>query len=172
MEKKTPAQQWHRATHRILTDLQHRCMRRTAPEEWNLATNYHEPDVTAAEFIRTFRSVSFHGGRLLQKEEAAKKKQTCACLKVIPPRSKEGSHEEVWLQVFTDLYGFRGHNPKNPGVFLLSPWEFLMRWECLQLPKPKSRVDNDHVALSIWLEGPDPEDPGDTHRWSQYGSRE
>ena len=42
-----------------------------------------------------------------------------------------------------------------------------MHWECLRLPKPKKRLDDDHVALSIWLEGPDPEDPSDKHR--RYG---
>ena len=156
MEKKTPGQQWHRATHRMLTDLQHRCMRRTAPEEWNLATNYNEQDVTAAEFIRTYQSIAFTGKRLLEKEEAAKKNQTSTCMKVVPPLSKGDSDKEVWLQVFTDLYGFRGHNPKNPGVFLLSPWEFLMHWECLRLPKPKSRGQDEGVPLSIWLEGPSP----------------
>ena len=38
-------------------------MRRTAPEEWNLAVNYHEHDVRAAEFIRTYMSIDFNGGR-------------------------------------------------------------------------------------------------------------
>ena len=32
------------------------------------------------------------------------------------------------LQNFEDIYGFRG---KDPAVFLLSPWEFLMHWECV-----------------------------------------
>ena len=58
---------------------------------------------------------------------------------------------------------FRGHNIKNPGVFLLSPWEFLMHWECVRLPRPSGR-DN---ALSIWLEGPRPDDPNDEIR--SYG---
>ena len=38
-------------------------MRRTAPEEWNLAVNYHEQDVTVAEFIRTYMSIVFNGHR-------------------------------------------------------------------------------------------------------------
>ena len=54
MKDKGVGKLWHRVTHRVLVDLQHRCMRRTAPEEWNLASNYHSHDVTAAEFIRTY----------------------------------------------------------------------------------------------------------------------
>ena len=33
MEEKTAAQQWHRITHRVLTDFQHRCIARPAAEE-------------------------------------------------------------------------------------------------------------------------------------------
>ena len=54
MEKKTPAWQWHRATHRAILDLTYRCQRRTAAEEFNLAKNDREQDVTAAGFVRTF----------------------------------------------------------------------------------------------------------------------
>ena len=38
MDKKSAAQKWHRITHRVLIDAQHRCVRRTAPEEFNLAS--------------------------------------------------------------------------------------------------------------------------------------
>ena len=61
LKDKTAGQRWHRLTHRILIDQQHRCMRRTAPEEWNLAINYHEQDATSAEFVRTYMSVVFNG---------------------------------------------------------------------------------------------------------------
>ena len=64
LRDKSAGQRWHRLTHRMLIDQQHRCMRRTAPEEWNLAVNYHEQDVTAAEFIRTYRSIVFNGDRM------------------------------------------------------------------------------------------------------------
>ena len=63
LRDKSAGQRWHRLTHRMLIDQQHRCMRRTAPEEWNLAVNYHEQDVTTAEFIRTYMSIAFNGDR-------------------------------------------------------------------------------------------------------------
>ena len=91
MEKKTAAQQWHRVTHRLLLDLQHRCMRRTAPEEWNLATNAHEQDATAAEFVRTFQSISFNGRDLLQRLEGEKKKEGVSVTRVTD------GQKNVWL---------------------------------------------------------------------------
>ena len=48
LKDRTSGQRWHRITHRVLADQQHRCMKRTAPEEWNLSVNSHEQDVTAA----------------------------------------------------------------------------------------------------------------------------
>ena len=59
LEDKTPGQQWHRITHRVFTDFQHRCMTRTALEECNLSANWDEHDVKKAEFVRTFQSNSF-----------------------------------------------------------------------------------------------------------------
>ncbi len=85
MEDKRPGQQWHRITHRVLTDLQHRVMRRTAPEEWNLAAYHHDQDPTTAEFLRTYESVEFQGGVLLRRLEAeAKRAAKRDVTKVIP----------------------------------------------------------------------------------------
>jgi hypothetical protein len=72
MTDKTQGQRWHRITHRVLTDLQHRVMRRTAPEETNLAINYNDHDPTSAEFVRTYMSVTFPGGNLVRRLEAEK----------------------------------------------------------------------------------------------------
>ena len=147
LKGKTAAQQWHRVTHRMLSDLQHRCIRRTAPEEWNLASSMNHADVTRAEFVRTFRSADFNGLDLIKRLETEQKRDSVReCWKRLPPSSAaEDSEHDVWLQHFTDLYGFRGCNPHNTGVFLLSPWEFLMHWECKRLPSPASS------ALSKWV---------------------
>ena len=42
----------------------------------------------------------------------------------------------MWLRHYPDLYGYRGCNQHNTGVFLLSPWEFVTHWECIKLPAP------------------------------------
>ena len=70
---KSVGAKWHRMTHRVLQDLQHRCMLRTAPEEVNLAINANEHDVKNAEFLRTFMSADFPGGQLVQRLEQEKK---------------------------------------------------------------------------------------------------
>ena len=59
MQQKNAAQKYHYITHRMMQDMQHRCIARTAPEEWNLAANWHEHDAKNAEFIRSFE----HTGR-------------------------------------------------------------------------------------------------------------
>ena len=56
---------WRRMTHRIYSDQHHRCVRRTAPEEWNLAEGMSHHDVLQAEFVRTFPSTDFPGRDLL-----------------------------------------------------------------------------------------------------------
>ena len=59
LEKKSASQKHHYITHRIMQDVQHRHMARTAPEEWNQAANWGEHDVKNAEFIRTLMTQDF-----------------------------------------------------------------------------------------------------------------
>ena len=47
---------------------------------------------------------------------------------------------------------------------MLSPWEFLMHWECCKLPRPKSGADSEDDGLSVWLEPADPDEPNDKNR--------
>ena len=44
------------------------------------------------------------------------------------------SPADMKLKCFEDLYGYRG---PSRSVYYLSPWEFMMWWECLPLPQPK-----------------------------------
>ena len=94
MRDKTAGQQWHRITHRMLQDTQHKCMQRTAPEEWNLAANWHEQDVTNAEFFRTYRSAIFSGGQLLRRlEQEEKNIGELEEWKVVPARKGDVSSD-------------------------------------------------------------------------------
>ena len=125
MKDKSVGQQWHRITHRMLVDFQHRCVRRTAPEEWNLCASYQEHDPTTAEYIRTYMSVDFNGGQLLARLEFENSPQKVrSSWKYLP---SVGSI----LRQLDDLYGVRGN---HPWVFLLSPWEWHMHWEAVPLP--------------------------------------
>ena len=134
MQDKRPGQQWHRITNRVLQDCQHRCMLRTAPEEFNLAANSNDHDVTSAEFIRTYRSENFPGLLLLKRLES--EQSNCgkrSMQKQVPVRRGDVGNAPIFIRCFDDIYGYRGTNRK---VYYLSPWEFLMYWEVLPLRPP------------------------------------
>jgi len=147
---KTPGQQWHRISHRVLQDSQHRCMLRTAPEEVNLCANAHEHDVMNAEFVRTFRSEDFPGGQLVKRLEHERSEETERNVKkLVPVRRGTVGQSPIFVQNFEDIYGYRG---KDPRVYYLSPWEFLMQWEPVQLrpPRKRGKVQPDAVELTKW----------------------
>lgn len=134
LAKKTATQRMHQITNRVFMDIHHRCAARPANEEWNLAAFWHAEDVTNAEFIRTYRSATFPGGQLVQRleDELVRKPQRMQ-RKGLPTRryeTKDPTTENVVLQHFPDLYGYRG---EHPAVFYLNPWEFAMLWEIRRL---------------------------------------
>jgi hypothetical protein len=58
-------------------------------EEWNLASNYHEHDITNAEFLRTYMSVDFPGGLLVKRLQAEiAGPATWERLKILPIQKK------------------------------------------------------------------------------------
>ena len=175
MEGKTDGQRWHRITHRILTDFQHRCMTRTAPEEWNLAANWHEKDARNAEFLRTYMSIQFPGGQLVRRLRAEEEHERQREVRKVLPKKKLGEHsnDPVKLHHFEDSYGFRGN---NRNVYYLSPWEFLMLWEVLPLPKPGPRTEEgsrgdaekttpSEVPLTLPVEQPPSDNADDTAQY-------
>jgi hypothetical protein len=175
MHDKSAGQRWHRITHRLLSEFQHRCMVRPAAEEWNLAANWHPHDVKNAEFLRTYRSLDFPGGLLVRRLEAeTSTSEKRKCLKAVPPVGGTAPTSEVFLRQFDDLYGYRGD---NENIYYLNPWEFLMLWETLPLPKPsqsrredgKDGVDDaeepeddrSHVPLTLKMVRPEPDSDRD-----------
>eukprot|EP00959_Pyramimonas_sp_CCMP1952_P166382 3477507-Pyramimonas_sp.AAC.1 len=116
LSAKTVTQRMHQITNRVLTDLHHRCAARPATEEWNLAMFWHEQDVTNAEFHRTFMSVTFPGGQLVQRLEDEVQGRTARESRKVLPKNKKISDEEhvarTMVKHFADLYGFRGFLPK------------------------------------------------------------
>ncbi len=145
METKSENQKWHYITHRILQDLNHRCMARPATEETNLVVHWHPHDVTNAEFIRTYMCETFAGGILVQRLEAEKSQREDRVLtKVLPSMQGDVPTEDIYLKCFDDMYGFRG---KNEGygkhVFYLNPWEFIMLWEIKPLPRPRKKKQDE-----------------------------
>ena len=147
MEDKSAGQRWHKITHRILGDLQHRCMTSTAPEEWSLAANHHPHDVMNAEFLLTYRSVDFPGCRFIRRLEAqVQGVGERDAKKVVPSKQKQGT-SPLFLKDLVVFYGFRGTDPR---VYRLNSREFLRMWDVLPLPKPQCKADHGRVPLSIW----------------------
>ena len=103
-------------------------MLRTAAEEWNLASNHQEHDVSAAEFVRTYDSGDFPGYQLLKRWEVDQSRKDGLELKRCLPDTRDlrDDQKNVHLRFFAETYGYRGK--ENLDVIYLSPWEFKMWW--------------------------------------------
>ena len=135
----------------MVVDLQHRSMLRTAPEEFNLAANMEPHDVLAAEFKRTYSSVTFPGGRLVRLYEAQKNEvEEKERLRTIPVRKGEVTSETLMQYDLEDVYGYRGRDPR---VYYLNPWEFLMYWEPIRYDKALvAELGEHHADIIIFPE--------------------
>ena len=143
LQNKTSAQRWHRLTHRIMQDFQMRSMVRTAPEEWNLASHWHDQDPQTAEFVRTYMSQDFPGIQLVLRLEMEERNTDTREVRKVVPRKHglhSGPHDQ--LRNWIDFYGYRG---RHPAVFYLSPWELVMHWEVLPLRRPAVTAQNPSV---------------------------
>ena len=123
-----------------MQDMQHRCIARTAPEEWNLAANWDSHDATIVEFIRTYMTQDFQGGALLRRYEAEiSPSGNRSVTKALPKIGDQAPSDSMYLRCFDDVYGFRAKNEgKGRLLYYLNPWEFLMLWDCVPLPPPPS----------------------------------
>ena len=149
IEKRSNAQQYHHVANRMLGDLEYRGHVRPATEEFNLAGNYKEKDILAAEFIRTFLTSNFYGGELLRrwrqlKEDGAGINKTCPRIPLTDGRRREGAQMS-----FTDTYGYRGADPR---FLYLSPWEFTKWWLREPLRQPEWYVRKKLAPLTQWTE--------------------
>ena len=83
---------------------------RTAPEEFNLSANQHHHDPRAAEFIRSYRTISFPGARFVSLLESESNMHIARKRKgVLPVRKSAVGHEELKTyhieELCTCLYG-------------------------------------------------------------------
>ena len=119
LKDKSAGRQWYRICNRMITDLNHRCTLRTAPEEFNLSANQHWQDPFNAEFIRTFRTVSFPGQRFLQVLDSELKAEASRVRRgVLPKRAALVQNETVSTYHIEEIYGYRGRDPR---VYYLNP---------------------------------------------------
>ena len=80
---------------RMLTDLNHRCTLRTAPEEFNLSANQHEQDPTASEFMRSYMTQSFPGLRFVKLIESEMGSSVNRERRGVLPVRREAVQQEV-----------------------------------------------------------------------------
>ena len=154
---KRPGQQWHRISHRVLHDMQHRFMVRPATEDFNLAVHHNDHDVTNAEFIRTYRSCDFAGKALVRRWELETGgRQEMTLPKVLPVQRGPVGSRELTVEHFDELYGFRGTSGR---LYYLSAWEFVMLWEVksLDLQQTGSREAQEAELLAYLAEHPEME---------------
>jgi hypothetical protein len=75
VEGDSTARQLYRFANRTLSDLECRGVVRTATETCNLAANQDDQDVKRAEFITTYRTVSFQGRRLVKRFDEEQRRE-------------------------------------------------------------------------------------------------
>ena len=134
---------------RMLGDLEYRGHVRPATEECNLAANHNAHDVTAAEFIRTFKTGAFYGSQLLQRlrreaKLAEEVQSACHRLRILCGRSRLSGQANI---SFDDRYGFRGGDPR---VYYLNPWEFTKWWALEPLRAPTWYGFNQRSQWTTW----------------------
>ena len=94
-QDKSAGRQWYKMCNRVLTDLNHRCTLRTAPEEFNLSANQHEHDPTASEFMRSYMSQSFPGLRFVKLIESEMSSSVNRERRGVLPVRREAVQQEV-----------------------------------------------------------------------------
>ena len=97
----------------------------------------------------------FCGGLLLRRmEHECSRAAERSVSKVLPSFRDKDPGEELYLRCFDDIYGFRARDHCfGRQVYYLSPWEFLMLWECLPLPKPRSTAARRDREEAFWYIG-------------------
>ena len=120
----------------MFSDLEAKGVLRSAPEDFNLAAHADDRDELHAEFIRTFRSVSFCGYEFVNRYKQTLRHEAVATKKVTLPRATRKIAQLFSARVFAaEIYGYRGRDPR---VYYLSPWEFAMYWCAVRLLPPQS----------------------------------
>ena len=147
LKDKSAGRQWYKICNRMITDWNHRCTMRTAPDEFNLSANQHKHDPMTAEFIRSYMSVSFPGQRFINLLESEMKGEMKRLRQgVLPVRAETVEKEVIRTYHLEEIYGYRGQDER---VYYLSPWEFVMFWEVHRVTSPNSD-SNDDVQVSRW----------------------
>ena len=112
----------------------------------------HRQDVTAAEFIRTFRTQSFVGCALLRRSkfEAEAQLQERRQVSKVSVRRSSTREQSSFSVPFEEVYGFRG---RDASLYYLSPWEFTKWWSVEYLKPPSAYERKFDEPKTSWVEG-------------------
>jgi hypothetical protein len=135
---------------RLVKDLEAKGIIRTAVESLNLQLKGHCEDVTMAECIRTFPTVTFPATLLLKREEVETLKVTGASIIAALHHTKAAAPRAYVDAPFDLLYGFRGN---AYCVDLLSPYEMLTHWSMEKIKTPSLNRPQDEENAEITEEG-------------------
>ena len=133
LEELPAEKRFKRTVNRAMVDFHHSTTTRPSTEEAMLSMYVNDDDVSSAEFIRLYDSRDFYGNVLLSRLEMQASGKPIQKEYRIPCMTSDLEDRRIMLKSFDLLYGCR---PKNPEIFYLNAWEFLMWWEVL----PKRHV--------------------------------
>ena len=153
------AQDFKLYARRLVKDLELKGTIRTAVEGVNLSLHWNEPDILAAECIRTFPTVTFPATLLLKREEAETKKQGGVQKKELGITDEtrvsviaalhhgRGDLNRIYKEPpFDLLYGYRGN---EQSVDVLSPYEMLLHYAMERILPPTNPLRRCHAE---WTE--------------------
>ena len=156
---KGAAEDFKKYARRLVKDLELKGTIRTAIEGINLSLHWNEPDILAAECIRTFPTVTFPAMLLLKREEAETNKLSGVQKKELRIGDEPGPsviaafHHEggdtnrVYKEPPFDLmYGFRG---RRDSVDLLTPYEMLLHYSMERILPPTNALAQSRAS---WTE--------------------
>ena len=109
----------------MLNDLEAKSMVRTAVETLNLSISGTHPDISKAECIRTFPTITFPAAELLRRGEVETQRAKGISVIVAIHASKNSAHLMWAAAPFDLMYGFRG---SEHCVDLLSGFERVRCW--------------------------------------------
>ena len=121
---------------RLCSDWYGKGIVRGQAENTNLRANSKPNDITSAETFRTSQTISFFGGEYLTMVEQLNDKKSRPGRTQFPDiDARNPRRRTVRLRHVATLYGQR---PKDPRLWHMSPYEFVMYWEVELLSYPLS----------------------------------
>jgi len=142
---RTQNQQARAVSGRMVTDVEMNGTARGAVEEVNLSANLSKHDVLCQECVRTFRTITLDGQRVLHRLELEEQniKEVSGSV-YIPSTRRPQCRSKASQAPVVDIYGYR--NLDNTPFSHLSIYEFLRYWHAVPLLPPANTSVDERTA--------------------------